>query len=1150
MPIHNVIAADSPTIYETTAAEEKGISADEQHGLGTVPGRIDFNYSKPKLYRAFSAQSTLPAKYDLRDYNKLPPVRNQGQYGACWAFGALGSLESCLLPTEVCDFSENNLSNNRVEDDTEKQGGDIWDAIAYLTRWAGPVDESQDPYVIPHQSSPPSLSSIKHVQDVLLLPNRNDWADNDAIKSAIMQYGAVCSDFFWDTSYYSSYFTSYNYRYTSETNHMIDIVGWDDNYPNTNFINTPPSNGAFLCRNSWGTDWGDQGYFWISYCDATLANSNNNAVFFNAEPINNYDDIYQYDPLGMISRYGYGNIPTWGANVFQAKNDLIVSAVSTYIIGTGTIDVYVYRNAGTSPTKGALLCSESVAIDWAGYHTISLDSPALVAAGEKFSIVIKYDLALNDCPIPVEADWLSGVSPTANPGESYISRDGDDWKDMTVLYPETNVCIKAFTKAATESNKPITIQSISAVDGTVTVGLSGTPAVAPQFGDFQIFQSINNAVASTVTPSSINIDGTTVTLTIPKVSPTTTEQSVVEMVSYQCGIPVAADAFTIPAYIPPKAEAPVAAPVEGTVAIGTEIHLSTSTTGATIYYTTDGSTPTVQSMVYSDSSPIIINSNTTIQAIAAAPNMTNSDVMSATYAVQKAAAPAANPQPGAVPAGTAIVLSSDTESATIYYTTDGSDPTMFSAVYSEPIIINSAIVIKAMAVKSGIINSEIVTAAYSILIPNTIIDNNWLLDKNYEVGADLIVNHGEVNLCGHQLTVRGNINCSGSINLNHGQLNVSGNLNVSNGTVDLNGGQLNVYGDLIQSGGDTYINNGCLNANANYYIQGEVTAQDGKVTYGDCWARLFMTNQGDQINVGKNFRMASLYNHSRYLTAGSIYIKGDFIQGFAGTYSNFAANGSHTVTLSGTGIQSISFDTPDYSHFNNLVNNNSGTINFLTQSHYLDQLTGNTSNIENLQNITYSLNQSIAAPTTSVLAGEVAAGSTVTLTSSTEGAVIYYTTDGSMPTIYSIKYTGPIAIESTTTVKAVAALGIDDYSDVMTATYTIKNNADECFIATAAFGSKFQPAVVLLRHFRDQYLLTNTLGTAFVDFYYKHSPPIAAFIANSEPLKALVRILLLPLIALAYSIMHPVVGIGCLGVIVLIYLLRKNRNDNNCLTID
>ena len=100
---------------------------------------------------------------------------------------------------------------------------------------------------------------------------------------------------------------------------------------------------------------------------------------------------------------------------------------------------------------------------------------------------------------------------------------------------------------------------------------------------------------------------------------------------------------------------------------------------------------------------------------------------------------------------------------------------------------------------------------------------------------------------------------------------------------------------------------------------------------------------------------------------------------------------------------------------------------------------------------------------------------------------------------------------------------------------------DECFIATAAFGSKFTWPVALLRHFRDEYLLTNSWGTTFVNFYYHNSPPIASYIADSEPLKVLVRMLLLPFIALVYLIFHPIWGIIVIGFGVLIFLLMRIR---------
>lgn len=94
--------------------------------------------------------------------------------------------------------------------------------------------------------------------------------------------------------------------------------------------------------------------------------------------------------------------------------------------------------------------------------------------------------------------------------------------------------------------------------------------------------------------------------------------------------------------------------------------------------------------------------------------------------------------------------------------------------------------------------------------------------------------------------------------------------------------------------------------------------------------------------------------------------------------------------------------------------------------------------------------------------------------------------------------------------------------DVISGQITVEALIDECFIATAAFGSKYNWPVALLRDFRDHYLLTNAIGAAVVDFYYKHSPAIAGIIASSAGLKAAVRVLLAPIVAAVYLMYHPV----------------------------
>lgn len=109
---------------------------------------------------------------------------------------------------------------------------------------------------------------------------------------------------------------------------------------------------------------------------------------------------------------------------------------------------------------------------------------------------------------------------------------------------------------------------------------------------------------------------------------------------------------------------------------------------------------------------------------------------------------------------------------------------------------------------------------------------------------------------------------------------------------------------------------------------------------------------------------------------------------------------------------------------------------------------------------------------------------------------------------------------------------------------TIGTPVDECFIATAAFGSKFAPSVTLLRAFRDKFLLSNAVGSAFVDFYYRNSPPIANYIAGSASLKTVVRALLIPFIVLAYLLFHPLMlgaSIGFILLLIVLYRFKKKR---------
>ena len=262
--------------------------------------------------------SELPARYDAREDGRTAPVKNQGDLGTCWAFASLLTLESSLLPEESYDFSEDHMSHDPNFLLDQKSGGDYIMSMAYLLSWRGPVLEEEDPYG--DGISPEGLTAAKHVQEIRILPAY----DREAVKAAVYRTGGVQSALYTtlqrqeqDSRYYNDKTGAYYYSGTLPPNHDVVIVGWDDDYPAENFSELPPDNGAFLCENSWGTGFGEAGFFYVSYYDTNLCTTN--LLYSDVEPADNYDRIYQTDLCGWLGQIGYGNENVWGANVYTAS---------------------------------------------------------------------------------------------------------------------------------------------------------------------------------------------------------------------------------------------------------------------------------------------------------------------------------------------------------------------------------------------------------------------------------------------------------------------------------------------------------------------------------------------------------------------------------------------------------------------------------------------------------------------------------------------------------------------------------------------------------------------------------------------------------------------------------------------------------------
>jgi len=436
-------------MYERKVGEPWVGYTKDGHALGLIPSPLD-----PAIFEPGGEPEeieSLPALYDLRTGNKLTPVKNQGSCGACWAFATFGSLESFLKPAAVWDFSEQDLIEKNGFDYGVCGGGSSGMSAAYLARWAGPGAETSHPYEY-YYPYPSGIALKKHVQNIIMLPDRTGPKDNAKLKDTVIKYGAVVVSMCWDDSSYKSSTASYYYNGSTDTDgHFVCVVGWDDNYAKSKFKSTPAGNGAFIAKNSWGTGWGDAGYFYVSYYDRFFGKRLGSAMF-KGESVNNYRANYGYDDLGWSNNVGTGTNSTfWMANIFKAKAAGYVKAVSFYTsANSNAYEIYIYTNVSSGkPTTGTKYAkAKKGTILGKGYYTIPLGFYVPITLGKYFSVVVKLRTTGYNWPIPIETK-IPGYSSAAKSakGQSYTAYDGISWTELKSNDPAwCNVCLRAFTK--------------------------------------------------------------------------------------------------------------------------------------------------------------------------------------------------------------------------------------------------------------------------------------------------------------------------------------------------------------------------------------------------------------------------------------------------------------------------------------------------------------------------------------------------------------------------------------------------------------------------------------------------------------------------------------------------------------------------------
>ena len=439
---------------------------------------------KTGLCWAFASTSAAEISYAKEYYERTKRTENTLLSPAHMGYFLYNRVNDPLGNTES-DF------NKPEDDDWAMTGGQALLAMLHMSTWSGPGKESNTPFssVVNNIKTDIDIVTGKEIysmkegfsfnesyayNDHLTLENSIYYPEvdkQDTMKSLIYKYGAVDAALDMDENYFpggdaieeEAY---YNPDAIAEygTNHAVTVVGWDDNYSKDNFSSysyyysyysdepvymKPKNNGAWIVQNSYGTDFHDGGYFYVSYESCGLTDSP--VVAYDMQPADTYDYNYQYDGSVNPADTTESGLPviyskSRAANVFTAQDDIVLRAVGITEYDEGTTDYTVSIYTGltkpeSDPMSGKCVSMTTCSTDTPGCKTIPLTEPVAIDEGEKYSVVIMFNTAGTafgaeklEKDDDLNRSWLK-IYVDTEPGQSfYRAKETGKWVDMSTTY--------------------------------------------------------------------------------------------------------------------------------------------------------------------------------------------------------------------------------------------------------------------------------------------------------------------------------------------------------------------------------------------------------------------------------------------------------------------------------------------------------------------------------------------------------------------------------------------------------------------------------------------------------------------------------------------------------------------------------------------